>query len=176
VTDLRPQHGLNYQNVRAMQTTKQPARKPRATSRGEGISAHCGPSTRDSYKCLQRSSSKSATASTRLMAPLSRVFKVNRGIARSTDYFYGGLHNNPSNRTGTSKRKTKNASREPRPTPTGLRPQHPEWGGTGGGNAAQAAPREQPESHERTQKRTHASPQAQRRLPQKLQLREQRRQ
>jgi hypothetical protein len=48
------------------------------------------------------------------------------------------------------------------PTLTGPRPQHPEWGGTGGGNVpqhgAQAAAREQTESDLRTQKRTLAVP------------------
>jgi hypothetical protein len=74
----------------------------------------------------------------------------------------------------------KKANRGPHPTPTGLRPQHPERGGTKGGNAqqheTQAAARGQTEINARTPKRTHTSSQAPRRPPQKLQPREQRRQ
>jgi hypothetical protein len=63
------------------------------------------------------------------------------------------------------KKKTKQKpNRGPRPTPTGLRPQHPERGGTEVGNAqqheTQAAAREQTESDARAPKRTHTSPQS----------------
>jgi hypothetical protein len=62
------------------------------------------------------------------------------------------------------KKKTKSG---PRPTPTGLRPQHPERGGTEGGNAqqheTQAAAQEQTESEARAPQRMYTSPQAQHR-------------
>jgi hypothetical protein len=65
------------------------------------------------------------------------------------------------------KKKTKSVTT---PTPTGLRPQHPERGGTGGGNGqqhatqaaaheTQAAAHEQKEGDARAQKRTPANPQ-----------------
>jgi hypothetical protein len=74
----------------------------------------------------------------------------------------------------------KKTNRGPRPTPMGLRPQHPGWGGTEGGNAqqheTQAAAQEMTESDAQAHKRTHTSPQAQHLPPQKRQSREQRRQ
>jgi hypothetical protein len=80
----------------------------------------------------------------------------------------------------TRKKEKRKPNRGPRLTSTGLRLQHPERGGTEGGNAlqheTQAVAQEQTESDVRAEKRTHKSPQAQRHPPQTLQPREQRRQ
>jgi hypothetical protein len=74
----------------------------------------------------------------------------------------------------------KKPNRGPRLTPTGLRRQHPQRGGTGGGNAqqheTQAAAQEHTKSVARAQKLTHTNPWAQHRSQQKPQPRKQRRQ
>jgi hypothetical protein len=78
----------------------------------------------------------------------------------------------------------KTTTKEPKlrttPYPNGASAQPPERGGMGAGNAQQhgmqAAARELAESDARGQQRTHANPQAQRRLPQNLQPRKKGRQ
>jgi hypothetical protein len=120
------------------------------------------------------------------LPPFCRAELPNRSLRSDMEFLeigrkiMGSQWNEVVTSTGTQKKNKKKTKSGTRPTPTGLRPQHPGWGETNGGNAqqreTQAAAQELTESDARAQKRTHTSPQAQCRPPQKRQPREQRRQ